>query len=78
MTNKDVIRALEEAVNNETSHDYWDDFLSYSIADPYLEEIRLRALEIARASVDEPGRDLSVSATNQLTEILHEVRTKKA
>ena len=65
--------ALEEAIDNNTRHDRWDDFLSWPINNPELEVVRLRALQIAEASTEEPGRDLSVAATKQIQLLLNEL-----
>ena len=69
----DAIEALEEAIDNSARHDRWDDFLSRPIKDPFLEAIRLRALQIAEDAVQEPGRDISLAATEQLRLLLAEL-----
>ena len=76
LTRQDVVAALAEATDNEARHDRWDDFLSWPITDAYLESVRQRALQIAHASAEEPGRDLSVAATKQLQALLSEVRAR--
>jgi hypothetical protein len=74
MSITDAIEALEEATDNSARHDRWDDFLSWPIKDPFLEAIRLRALQIAEDAVQEPGRDISLAATEQLRSLLAELR----
>ncbi len=70
----EAVAALEEAVDNGAGHDRFDDFISWPINDPYMEAIRLRALQITLDAVEEPGRDLSVAATEQLQLLLSELR----
>ena len=79
-TAADVEQALAEVTSPDSpTHDAWDLFLSWPIADPYLESIRRRCLAIVDddASTSHPGRDLSVDSENRVRAILKELRAHK-
>jgi hypothetical protein len=65
---KDVETALEEFVSPDSrDHDAWDLFLSWPIADPYLESIRQRCQSFA-------GHDVDPTAKDHVRAILAELR----
>ena len=76
----DVEQALAEVISPDACcHDAWDLFLTWPIADPYLESIRQRCLEICRDddATTHSGRDLSVASENRVRAILKELRAHK-
>jgi hypothetical protein len=65
---KDVEAALEEFVSPDSrNHDTWDLFLSWPIADPYLESVRQRCQSVT-------GHDADPTAREQVRAILSELR----
>jgi hypothetical protein len=65
---KDVEAALEEFVSPDSrDHDTWDLFLSWPIADPYLESVRQRCQSVA-------GHDADPTAKDHVRAILSELR----
>ena len=65
---KDVEAALEEFVSPDSrDHDTWDLFLSWPIADPYLESVRQRCQAVA-------GHDADPAAKDHVRAILSELR----
>jgi hypothetical protein len=75
---KEVEAALLNVLTIDAgTHDEWDYFLSRPIADPYLESVRQRCLDICRRYPDgAPGKDLPEAASAEVRALLEELRAR--
>jgi hypothetical protein len=74
---REVAAALECVLDDSLCHDEWDLFLSWPIADPYLESIRTQCLEIIRtAPPPNRGEDISGDGKNRIRVLLQGVRER--
>jgi hypothetical protein len=71
----DVISALENVLSESSlSHDEFDLFLRWPIADPYLESIRQRCLDLVKGDPDEGEKDLGSATAESIRSLLAQLR----